>query len=57
VQQVEVQLIFMFAVGQVTLTINTSVLFGSYLVGMAMAKLVNLAIRDLVLRNSAPKIF
>ena len=47
----------MLAVGQVTLTINTSVPFGGYLVGMAMAKPVNLAIKDLVLRNSASEIF
>jgi hypothetical protein len=57
VQQVEVQLVFMLAVGQVTLTIDTGVPFGGYLVGMAMAKPVNPAIRDLVLRNSGSKIF
>jgi len=57
VQQVEVQLVFMLAVGQVTLTINTGVPFGGYLVGMAMAKPVNPAIGDLVLRNSASESF
>ena len=56
-QQVKVQLVFMLAVSQVTLTINTSILFSSYLIRIAIAKLVNLAIRDLVLRNSASKIF
>jgi len=47
----------MLAVGQVVLTINTGVPFGGELVGMAMAKPVNPAIGDLLLRNSASEIF
>jgi hypothetical protein len=57
VQQIEVQLVFMLAVSQVTLTINTSVLFGGELIRIAMLKPVNLAIRDLLLRNCASEIF
>ena len=56
VQQVEVQLVFMLAVGQVTLTIDTGVPFGDELVGITTAKPLNLAIGDLLLRNSRSEI-
>ena len=56
VQQVEVQLVLILAVSYLTLIINTSVLFSNKLVRITTAKLFNLAIRDLLLRNSASKI-
>ena len=46
----------MLAVSYLTLTINTSVPFSDKLVGMTTAKPFNLAIRDLLLRNSASEI-
>jgi hypothetical protein len=46
----------MLAVSYLTLTIDTGVLFGDELVGITTAKLFNLAIRDLLLRNSASEI-
>ena len=55
-QQVEVQLVLILAISYVTLTINTSVLFSDKLVRITTAKLLNLAIRDLLLRNSASEI-
>ena len=55
-QQVKVQLVLILAISYVTLTINTSVLFSDKLVRITTAKLLNLAIRDLLLRNSASKI-
>ena len=56
VQQVKVQLVLILAVSYVTLTINTSVLFSDKLVGITTAKPLNLAIRDLLLRNSRSEI-
>jgi hypothetical protein len=56
VQQVKVQLVLILAVSYVTLIINTSVLFSDKLVRMTTAKPLNLAIRDLLLRNSRSKI-
>jgi hypothetical protein len=56
VQQVKVQLVLILAVSYVTLTIDTSVLFGDELVGMTTAKPLNLAIGDLLLRNSRSEI-
>jgi hypothetical protein len=57
VQQVEAQLVFMLAVGQVALTINAGVPFGGELVGMAISKTVNPATGDLLLRNRASGFF
>ena len=56
VQQVKVQLVLILAVSYVTLTIDTGVLFGDELVGMTTAKPLNLAIGDLLLRNSRSEI-
>jgi hypothetical protein len=56
VQQVKVQLVLILAVSYVTLTIDTGVLFSDKLVRMTTAKLLNLAIGDLLLRNSRSKI-
>ena len=55
-QQVKVQLVLILAISYVTLTINTSILFSNKLVRITTVKLLNLAIRDLLLRNSASEI-
>ena len=56
VQQVKVQLILILTISYVMLTINTSVLFSNKLIRITTAKPLNLAIRDLLLRNSRSKI-
>jgi hypothetical protein len=56
-KQIKIQLVPMLAVGLVAYAIDSSALFSSNLVGMAMQKPSNLAVGDFALRHRAAEFF